>query len=232
MRYMPWLARETTRKTAPTRYFPERRAPIRSHFSDKSSHAPSGKRLHRSTRVAANTLRQIQVMWGDRWSNTMQIASAMIMALTTGSLFYNLPEDSTSIFPRPGAIFFPILFFALNKMSETTASFMGRRIVSRHKRLAFSRPSAFAIACMLTDIPLIIFTFTLFQIIFYFMTGQRMEAGVFFTSWIILILCTLCFASLYRMIGAWCKHFGFASQISGWITMVYLLYGGEDCGQR
>jgi ATP-binding cassette subfamily G (WHITE) protein 2 (SNQ2) len=56
-----------------------------------------------------------------------------------------------------------------------------------------------------------------------------MEADVFFTSWILLILCILCFASLYRMIGACCQYFGFASQISGWITMVYLLYGGEDC---
>ncbi|KAG9198157.1 hypothetical protein G6514_010427 [Epicoccum nigrum] len=176
--------------------------------------------------VLSCTLRQIQVQWGDRWSNALQVASTLIMALTTGSLFYNLPKDSTSIFPRPGAIFFPILFFAMNKMSETTASFMGRRIVSRHKRLAYSRPSAFAIACTLTDIPLVIFTFTLFQLIYFFMTGQQMDGGKFFTSWILLILCVLSFASLYRMIGAWCRHFGFASQLSGWITMVYLLYGG------
>jgi ATP-binding cassette subfamily G (WHITE) protein 2 (SNQ2) len=151
------------------------------------------------------------------------------MALTTGSLFYNLPEDSTSTFTRPGAIFFPILFFAMNKMSETTASFMGRRIVSRHKRLSFSRPSAFAVACTVTDVPLVIISFSLFQLIYYFMTGQQVVAGKFFTSWIILVICILCFASLYRMIGAWCRNFGFASQLSGWITMVYLLYGGETC---
>lgn len=166
-------------------------------------------------------------MWGDRWSNAMQIASALVMALTTGSLFYNLPTDSTSLFTRPGALFFPILFFCLNKMSETTASFMGRRIVSRHKSFSFTRPSAFAIACTVTDIPLVILTFSLFQIVYYFMVGQKMDAGTFFTSWILLVLCVLCFASLFRMIGAWCRHFGFASQISGWIAMAYLLYGGK-----
>ena len=166
-------------------------------------------------------------MWGDRWSNIMQIASTLIMALTTGSLFYNLPGDSTSIFTRPGALFFPILFFAMNKMSETTASFMGRRIVSRHKRLSFTRPSAFAIACTLTDIPLVVLTLSLFEIVFYFIVGEQMNGAKFFTSWIILLVCVLCFASLYRMIGAWCRHFGFASQISGWITMAYLLYGGK-----
>lgn len=158
----------------------------------------------------------------------MQITSTLVMALTTGSLFYNLPKNSTSIFPRPGALFFPILFFAMNKMSETTASFMGRRIVSRHKRLAFNRPSAFAFACTITDIPLVIFSVSLFEIIYYFMVGEQMNAGKFFTSWFIIILCVLTFASLYRMIGAWCRHFGFASQLSGWITMVYLLYGGMN----
>ena len=171
-------------------------------------------------------------MWGDRWSNGMQIASTLVMALTTGSLFYNLPGDSTSIFTRPGALFFPILFFAMNKMSETTASFMGRRIVSRHKRLSFTRPSAFAFACTLMDIPLVAVTLSLFVIVFYFIVGEHMRLAKLFTSWIILLVCVLCFASLYRMIGAWCRHFGFASQISGWITMVYLLYGGKKPGNH
>ena len=146
----------------------------------------------------------------------------------TGSLFYDLPENSTSIFPWPGALFFPILFFAMNKMSETIASSVGRRIISRHKRLAFNRPSAFAFACTITDISLVMLTVSLFEIIYYFMVSEQINAGKFFILWFILILCVLSFASLYRMIGAWCRHFGFASQIGGWATMVYLLYGDKN----
>ncbi|KAJ3938646.1 uncharacterized protein N0V96_011376 [Colletotrichum fioriniae] len=169
---------------------------------------------------------EFQIIWGDRWSNALQIASALIMALVTGSLFYNLPSDSTSIFTRPGALFFPIQLFAMNKMSETTASFMGRRIISRHKRLAFHRPAAYALASAATDVPLVILAYSLFQLIYYFIVDFQREAGHFFTNWFMLILCTLCFSSLFRMIGAWCRHFGLASQITGWMTMVFMVYAG------
>ncbi|CAG1990613.1 unnamed protein product, partial [Fusarium graminearum] len=85
-------------------------------------------------------IRQFQILWGDRFSNGLQLASSLIMALVTGSLMYNLPEDSTSIFRKPGALFYPILLWGLNKMAETAASFEGRAILTRHKRLAFNRP--------------------------------------------------------------------------------------------
>ncbi|EXF83814.1 multidrug resistance protein CDR1 [Colletotrichum fioriniae PJ7] len=179
-----------------------------------------------ASQVANCIRRQFQIIWGDRWSNALQIASALIMALVTGSLFYNLPSDSTSIFTRPGALFFPIQLFAMNKMSETTASFMGRRIISRHKRLAFHRPAAYALASAATDVPLVILAYSLFQLIYYFIVDFQREAGHFFTNWFMLILCTLCFSSLFRMIGAWCRHFGLASQITGWMTMVFMVYAG------
>ncbi|ESU15374.1 hypothetical protein FGSG_08027 [Fusarium graminearum PH-1] len=161
-----------------------------------------------------------------RFSNGLQLASSLIMALVTGSLMYNLPEDSTSIFRKPGALFYPILLWGLNKMAETAASFEGRAILTRHKRLAFNRPGAYALASVLTDIPFVIFMFSLFNLIYYFMVGYQHDAGKFFTNWFIYLVTTLCFTSLYRTIGAWCKHFGLAAQISGWITMVMMVYAG------
>lgn len=165
--------------------------------------------------ILACTKRQFQVIWGDRFTSMLNISSSLIMALVTASLFYNLLNDSTSIFPRPGALFFPILLFGLNAMSEVQASFLGRPIVSRHKRLAFSRPSAYAIANMLTDIPLALITLSLFEIIYYFMVGFQFDAGKFFTQWVILLAIVLCFLSFFRMVGSWCHHFGMASQIAG-----------------
>ncbi|GKU08311.1 unnamed protein product [Fusarium langsethiae] len=171
-------------------------------------------------------IRQFQILWGDRFSNGLQLASSLVMALVTGSLMYNLPEDSTSIFRLPGALFYPILLWCLNKMAETAASFEGRSILTRHKNLAFNRPGAYALASVLTDIPFVIFMFSLFNLIYYFMVGYQHDAGKFFTNWFIYLVTTLCFTSLYRTIGAWCKHFGLASQISGWITMVMMVYAG------
>lgn len=182
----------------------------------------------RHENITLNSYRQFQILWGDRFSNGLQLASSIVMALVTGSLMYNLPEDSTSIFRKPGALFYPILLWCLNKMAETAASFEGRSILTRHKRLSFNRPGAYGMACVLTDIPFVIFMFSLFNLIYYFMVGYQHDAGKFFTNWFIYLLVTLCFTSLYRTIGAWCKHFGLAAQISGWITMVMMIYAGRS----
>lgn len=148
------------------------------------------------------------------------------MSLVTGSLFYDLSNDSDSVFMRFGALFFPLLFFCLNSMSETVASFKGRPIISRHKRLGFARPAAHMVACTITDIPLVVTTLSLFEIIYYFMVDFQMSGGKFFTQWFIYLVTILSFTSFFRMIGAWSIHFGIASQISGWCTMVMMIYAG------
>lgn len=68
--------------------------------------------------------------------------------------------------------------------------------------------------------------FSLFEIVYYFMVGFSMDAGGFFTQWFTFIMITLCLTSFFRMVGAWCKHFGMASQISGWCMMVLMVYAG------
>lgn len=150
------------------------------------------------------------------------------MSLVTGSLFYHLNQNSDQIFMRFGALFYPILLFCMNSMSEVVASFKGRPIISRHKRLGFARPSAHLIATTIAEIPMTLVLFSLFQVVFYFMVSFQMDAGKFFTQWFIYLVTILCFQSFYRMLGAWCTHFGLASQLSGWFTMVLLVYAGES----
>lgn len=176
--------------------------------------------------VRACVLRQLQIMWGDRLSLAVKVASAIIQALVCGSLFYNLANDSSSIFMRPGVLFFPVLYFLLESMSETTGSFMGRPILSRQKRFGFYRPTAFCIANAITDIPVVMIQVTCFSLILYFMAALQMDAGRFFTFWIIIIFQTLCFIQLFRAVGAVCKSFGDASKISGLLSTVFFVYGG------
>ncbi|KAI1124029.1 putative ABC multidrug transporter [Nemania abortiva] len=176
--------------------------------------------------VWACTRRQVQILWGDRWTNSLKLASNVIVALISGSLFYRLAPTSSATFDRAGALFWPILYLGLNCLSETTASFMGRPIFSRHKLFGFARPAAQAIACTLADIPFTVLGVSIFEIIYYFLAGFTREGGKFFTQWFIYIVFTLCLLSFYRMIGAWNTHFGLASQIAGWSTMVIMVYAG------
>ncbi|KAI0420413.1 putative ABC multidrug transporter [Xylaria grammica] len=176
--------------------------------------------------VWACTTRQLQVMWGDRWTNSLKLASNIIVALISGSLFYNLAPTSADTFDRAGALYWPVLYLGLNCLSETTASFMGRPIFSRHKLFGFARPAAQAIACTLADIPFTLLGVSIFEIIYYFLVGFARDGGKFFTQWFIYVVFTLCLLSFYRMIGAWNSHFGVASQIAGWSTMVIMVYAG------
>ena len=134
--------------------------------------------------------------------------------------------DSRSVFLRPGALFFPVLYFLLEGMSETTASFMGRPILSRHKRFGYYRPTAFCVANAITDIPVVIVQITCFSLILYFMCGLQHEAGKFFIFWFACIVNTLCYLQLFRAIGAMLSHFGTASLISGLFSTVFFVYGG------
>jgi ABC-type multidrug transport system permease subunit len=158
----------------------------------------------------------------------VKVCSAIIQALVCGSLFYNLAEDSSSIFLRPGVLFFPVLYFLLESLSETVGSYMGRPILSRQKRFGFYRPTAFAIANAITDIPVVIIQVTCFSLILYFMAALQMDAGRFFTFWIIVIMQTLAFIQLFRSVGAVCKTFGNASKISGLLSTVFFVYGGKN----
>jgi ATP-binding cassette subfamily G (WHITE) protein 2 (SNQ2) len=150
------------------------------------------------------------------------------MGLVTGSMMYHLSDTSDSTFRRFAALFYPIMLFCMNAMSEVTASFMGRPIITRHKRLGLARPAAHVIAATLTDIPFCLVLFSLFQVVYYFLVYFLQDAGKFFTNWFIYLLAALCFLSFYRMIGAWCTHFGIAAQISGFCTMVMMVYSGES----
>ena len=167
-------------------------------------------------------------MIGDWPSLVIKVVSAMIQALVCGSLFYNMPVTSESIFTRPGLLFFPVLYFLLDSMSEVTASFTGRPILSRHKAFGLYRPTAFCVANAITDIPVVLIQVTVFSIIIYFMAALAMDASRFFTFWIVVNASTICFVQMFRMVGALCKNFGTASQISGLLSTVFFVYGGKS----
>ena len=176
--------------------------------------------------IRSCTIRQFQVMWGDKFSLVVRVCSAILQALVCGSLFYNLAEDSSSIFLRPGVLFFPVLYFLLEAMSETTGSFMGRPILSRQKRFGFYRPTAFCIANAITDIPIVIIQVTCFSLILYFMAALQMNAARFFTFWVMIIAQNLAFIQMFRTVGAVCQKFGNASKISGLLSTIFFVYGG------
>ncbi|KAF9544056.1 hypothetical protein EC957_012442 [Mortierella hygrophila] len=176
--------------------------------------------------VKALTVRQAQLTRGDMTSVISRYASNVIKAIIVGSVFFKLKADATGTFTRGGVLFFALLFNALISQAELPMAMQGRPILYKHKNFAMYRPSAFAIAQICVDIPLITVQILLFAVVLYFMAGLQLEAGKWFLFCLILFLTALCMTAFFRMWAAVSATFDAASRNSGLILLALILYSG------
>lgn len=141
--------------------------------------------------VKACVIRQYQIVWGDKATFLIKQFATLAQALIAGSLFYNAPNNSGGLFVKSGALFFSLLYNSLLSMSEVTDSFSGRPVLVKHKSFALFHPSAFCIAQIAADIPVLLFQISIFSLVVYFMVGLTMSASHFFTYWIVIFAVTM-----------------------------------------
>lgn len=160
---------------------------------EKNKQLPSSSPLTTSfyDQMRACVTRQYQMIWGDKATFFIKQISTIIQALIAGSLFYNAPNTSGGLFIKSGALFFSLLYHSLLAMSEVTDSFAGRPVLAKHKSFAMFHPAAFCIAQIAADIPIILIQISTFSLIVYFMVGLSMDAGTFFTYWIVVFAVTM-----------------------------------------
>ncbi|KAJ4253389.1 ATP-binding cassette transporter snq2 [Fusarium torreyae] len=176
--------------------------------------------------VTACTHRQFLVMFGDRASLFGKWGGLLFQGLIVGSLFYNLPQTAAGAFPRGGALFFLLLFNALLALAEQTAAFESKPILLKHKSFSFYRPSAFAIAQTVVDVPLVFIQVFIFNIIIYFMANLARTASQFFISNLILWLVTMVTYAFFRAISAWCGTLDIATRFTGVAIQILVVYTG------
>lgn len=165
--------------------------------------------------VMACTQRQFLVLIGDKQATFGKWGGIMFQALIVGSLFYNLPDTSSGVFPRGGVMFFSLLFNSLLALAELTAAFQSRPILLKHKSYQFYRPAAFAIAQTVVDVPLVFVQVFIFDIVVYFMAGLQRTASQFFISLLFLFTVTMTIYALFRAIGSLVSSLDVATRITG-----------------
>lgn len=99
------------------------------------------------------------------------------MGLVVSSVFYNLPQTTSSFYQRGSLLFFAILLSAFGSALEILTLYAQRGIVEKHTRYAFYHPSAEAFASMFCDLPYKISNAIIFSLTLYFMTNLRREPG-------------------------------------------------------
>jgi ABC-type multidrug transport system ATPase subunit len=196
------------------------------HEKHKSLPKKSPLTVSFTTQVKAAVTRQYQILWGDKATFFIKQISTLVQALISGSLFYNAPDNSAGLFVKSGALFFALLFNSLLAMSEVTDSFSGRPVLAKHKSFALYHPAAFCFAQITADIPVLLFQVSIFSLVLYFMVGLKMDAGSFFTFWIIVFTTAMCMTALFRAVGAAFSTFDGASKVSGFLIAALIMYTG------
>jgi ATP-binding cassette subfamily G (WHITE) protein 2 (SNQ2) len=176
--------------------------------------------------VWACTKRQFLVMIGDKQSLGGKWGGILFQAVIVGSLFFDMPKTSNGVFTRGGVIFFMLLFNALLALAELTSAFESRPILLKHKSFSFYRPSAYAIAQTVVDVPLVLIQVLIFDIVVYFMCGLQRTASQFLISLLVLFLITMTMYAFFRSLGALLGSLDAATRVTGVAIQALVVYTG------
>ncbi|KAL2847099.1 ABC-2 type transporter-domain-containing protein [Aspergillus pseudodeflectus] len=151
--------------------------------------------------VALCVRRGYQRIMGDKTFFIVTVFGNFLMALLLGSVFYDLPDDTSSLNNRCILLFFALLFNALNSSLEILSLYTQRPIVEKHNSYAFYHPLSEALASVICDLPSKFLSTLALNIPLYFMGNLNQSAGAFFTYLLFGITSTLTMSSIFRTIG-------------------------------
>ncbi|PSN69556.1 ABC transporter-like protein [Corynespora cassiicola Philippines] len=163
---------------------------------------------------------------GDMAVTITSIIFNAIMALVIGSVFYDLPNDSGSLYSRGALLFFAILLAAFASALEILTLYAQRPIVEKQSKYAFYHPFAEAIASMVCDLPNKIGTAVGFNLALYFMTNLRRTPGHFFVFLLFSFACTLTMSMYFRFIAAVSRTFPQAMAPASIFSLALVIYTG------
>lgn len=170
--------------------------------------------------------RSSQLLWNDRASTFALAIGRVILALIIGSIYSNPPETTASLKSSGSVIFLATLMNALMAVTEIGALFAKRGVVQKQKNFAFYHPSADALAAFLVDIPSKFIISVLFNVVYYFLAGLRVQASSFFVFLLFNFVGTLLMSTLFRSIGAASKQLPQAYSIAGIGILIMIIYTG------
>ncbi|KAL7416336.1 putative ATP-binding cassette transporter [Mrakia frigida] len=170
--------------------------------------------------------RGFQLKKQDVFSIVTGYATAIIIAIITGTVYYQLPQTAGGAFTRGGTLFIAMLFNALNSFSELPSMMMGRPILYKQTNYKFYRPGAFAIAAAYSEIPFTLPRILIFSIIVYFMAGLATSAGAFFSFFLFVYGTFMVMTAFFRLIGTVTKSYDVAARLASILIISMVLYAG------
>ncbi|RYP81362.1 hypothetical protein DL769_002008 [Monosporascus sp. CRB-8-3] len=195
-------------------------------FADVYMRSDAYQRNLDDVRVHGSNRETVPCHVGRRGFFVWQMGRYYFQGLVVGSSFYDLPDSTAGAFTRGGVLFLILLFNALLALAELTAAFESKPILLRHKNFSFYRPSAYALAQTVVDIPLVLVQVVLFAVIIYWMAGLSATPSQFFISILILWLVTMTTYAFFRAISAVLETLDDATKVTGVAIQILIVYTG------
>ncbi|KAF9871112.1 ABC drug exporter [Colletotrichum karsti] len=176
--------------------------------------------------IMVSLQRYFRLLWSDRISFFTIIALCVVNALLCGSAFYDIPATATGSYVRSCAVFFPLIYFLLNALTEVKATIDARDILLKQQQLGMVHPVAYVLTETLGGIPTAFLQTILFSCLFYFLVGLSKSAAQFWIFELILFVYYLSYSALFRMMGAWAPNLSVGFLMSGCGTPLTLAWAG------
>ncbi|KAL3491060.1 ABC-2 type transporter-domain-containing protein [Aspergillus germanicus] len=150
----------------------------------------------------------------------------LTIALLLGSMYYDLKPDTSSLYYRGGIVFYALLFNAFASQLEVLTVYAERPITEKQTRYAFYHQSAQAIASYTMDLPYKTVNMIVFNLVIYFMSNLRREAGAFFFFCLTTYILTLVMSCLYRWLASITRAAYQAMVPSAILSLGLIMYTG------
>ncbi|KAF6817466.1 ABC multidrug transporter [Colletotrichum sojae] len=200
----------------------------RAHQS-KYSRPSSPFTLSFAQQIALNLWRSSRLLVSEPWMTVTMLSTNFFESLIISSIFYNLPETSSSIYRRNLVIFYTILINAMGSVLEILTLYGKRAIVEKHARYALYHPSSEAAAAMLVDLPYKLLNALAINVPVYFMTNLRRgdgAAGPFFHFLLLSFAITVSMSMIFRFLGSVTKTIAQALAPASVILLALMLFSG------
>ena len=106
------------------------------------------------------------------------------------------------------------------------SAFESRPILLKHKAFQFYRPSAFAIAQTVVDVPLVFIQVALFDLVVYMMANLSRTPSQFFISLLFVFITTMTIYAMFRAVGSLVGSLDVATRITGVLIQAMVVYTG------
>lgn len=176
--------------------------------------------------VKALTKRNFQRTMGSPMILIITLLSNIFLPLVNSVLFWNQANDTSSFYSRGSALLVAVVLNCISSLLEILTMFEARPVLEKHKQFALYRPSAAAIASVLSEFPSKVVMCIIFNVIFYFMINFRREPGPFFFFMLINLFGMLYLSHIFRTIGSIFHTLSASATPSAMTLVILVLYSG------